>query len=589
MDLDDRGDLHAAGGAQTSRRWHNAATGADFTEPVLAGALGSAFSVAAILISWQKTPYPWWVAVPAQVAGVLFLAAGLFVWTRQPGGSRMAKLLVAMGFTWYLGDLQFSGYPLLNGIGFWLFYLNAVVLAHLLLAYPDGRLRRRPERCTVVALYAVVLVTQGLRALTEDPLQPQMAGDPDAEYSVWAPVGSVLAIVLAGVVVVLVIRRWRCEPPPARRERGLFWAAVAFIGAVFAAGCLAAVAGAPAAFHSAMLLAYTCSLFVLGGAVLLGSLRVQIAHRSVSRMLTQLSSDRERPLRDVLAEALEDPTLTLHYRRANSNEYVNESGLPSPPPLWSEGRARTPVGPPGEPLAYLVHDAFLVERPIRRELLNAVVAAAVLHLDNARLQADNRARLHGIMQAEAAARSALSLALHDGSQHRLSTLQHLVGRALKHHDHASVVQELQAIAKSLHMAVNELREVTEGIYPSALDRGLRDALDPLVQHSPIPLTLKVAPTRWPAEVELTAYFIISEAVGNVHKHAAASQIIAVIADSEGRLALEVRDDGRGGAGHRPAGRGLRGMQERATVHGGTFAIHSPPQGGTTLKVVLPCV
>ncbi|MEJ8645420.1 sensor histidine kinase [Streptomyces sp. MS1.HAVA.3] len=462
------------------------------------------------------------------------------------------------------------------------------MLAHLLLAYPDGRLRRRAERRTVVALYAVVLVTQGLRTLTEDPLQPQMAGDPDAEYSVWAPVGSVLAIVLAAVVVVLVIQRWRCEPPPARRERGLFWAAVAFIGAVFAAGSLAAVARAPAAFHSAMLLAYTCSLLVLGGAVLLGSLRVQIAHRSVSRMLTQLSSDRERPLRDVLAEALEDPTLTLHYRRENSDEYVNESGFSSPPPLWAEGRARTPVGPPGKPLAYLVHDAFLVEWPRRRELLNAVVAAAMLHLDNARLQADNRAKIRGITQAEAATRSTISRALHDGSQHRLSALQHLVGRALRHHDHAKVVQELHTIQQSLRMAVNDLREVTQGIYPSALDRGLRDALDHLIQQSPIPLTLEVAPTRWPAEVELTAYFIISEAVGNAQKHAAASQIIVVITEVEGRLALEVRDDGRGGACDRPGGRGLRGMRERATVHGGTFTIDSPPQGGTTLKVVLPC-
>lgn len=587
MDLNEHGEPLTAGGAQTSRRWRNGATGTDLTGPVLAGATGSAFCVAAILMSWQAIPYPRWVAVPAQVAGILFLAAGLFVWTRQPGGARMARLLVAMGITWYFGDLQFSGHPLLSRAGFWLFYLNAVVLAHLLLAYPDGRLNRRAERLTVLALYAVVLVTQGLRTLTEHPLQPQMGGDPDAEYSVWAPVGSVLAIALAAIVVVLVIQRWQSEPPPARRERGLFWAAVAFIGTVFAAGSVAAVARAPADLHSAMLLAYTFSLLVLGGAVLLGSLRVQIAHKSVTRFLTQLSMDRGKPLRDVLAEALEDPTVTLHYRREISEEYVNERGLPYPPPL-QEGRAMTPVGPPDKPLAYLVHDAFLVQQPRHRERFKAVVAAAELFLDNARLHADSRANALGIMKAELATRNSISRALHDGSQHRLTRLQYLVGQALQHHDHADVTQELHTIAESLQEAVNDLREVTEGIYPSALSRGLGDALDPLAQHSPIPLTIEVASGRWPPAVEETAYFIISEAVGNAHKHAAASQITVCVREMEGQLALDVHDDGRGGACHRPGGRGLQGMRDRVAVHGGTLTIDSPPQGGTTLRAVLPC-
>ncbi|MFI1104832.1 sensor histidine kinase [Streptomyces melanogenes] len=588
MELNERGRLLELSGEQAPGQWRTGTADADLAGPVIAGTVGSAFSVAAILMSWHTIPYPRWVAVPAQCAGLLFLAAGLFLWTRRPGAARMARLLVAMGVTWYFGDLQFSGHPLLAKAGFWLFYLNTVVLAHLLLAYPDGRLIRRAERRTVFALYAVVLSTQGLRTLTEHPLQPQMAGDPDAKYSVWAPVGSVLAIALAVVVVVLVVQRWRSEPPPARRERGLFWAAVAFIGTVFAAGSAAAVAKAPARLHATMLLAYTFSLLVLGIAVLLGSLHSQMAHQGVSRMLARLSEDGSSMLQQKLADTLEDPTLTLHYRRVDSDVYVDERGLPSPLPT-GEGRAMTVVGPQEKPLAVLAHDPFLVAHPRHRERLQAVVEAARLALDNQRLHAENRAKALGIMEAELATRNRISRALHDGSQHRLSRIQYLVGQAIRHHDGTSATAELHTIAEALQEAVNDLREVTEGIYPSALSRGLADALDPLAQHSPIPLTIEVVPRRWPAPVEEAAFFIISEAVGNAHKHAAATRITVRVRESEGRAVLEVHDDGRGGATARPGGRGLQSMHDRAAVHGGTLTIDSPPRGGTTLRVVLPCV
>lgn len=573
---------HYVEGDQISRSAQAGLGGVDLAGPVLAGTVASAFCIAAVLTSWQTIPYPWWVSVPAQFTGLLWLAAGLYVWTRQPESARMARLLVAMGVTWYFGDLHFSEHPVLIKVGFWLFFLNGVVLAHLLLAYPNGRLARPVERGTIFALYAAVLSTQGLRALTERPLQPQMGGDPDAEYSVWAPVGSVLAIVLAGVVVVLVIQRWRSEPAPARRERGLFWAGVAFIATVVTAASTAALAGAPASLHSAMLLAYTLSQLLLGIAVLLGSLRTQMAHRRVSQILAESG----RPLQSRLAKALEDPTLTLHYLREGSDVYVDEAGYPAPLPPEGE-RERTPVGPPGKPLALLVHDPFLTQRPRHRERLKAAVAWAGLALENDRLHDENLARARDLLQAEFSTRHRLSRALHDGTQHHLSGIHFLVGQ-LKHQEGEELAVNLSRIESELQVALDAVRDVSEVMYPSALSLGLADALDPLAQRSPIPLEYDVAPGRRPKYLEETAFFIISEAVGNAQKHAEASHITVQVWEVDGQLIIEVSDDGRGGARIGRGGSGLRGMNDRATLQNGKLSIIPKPQGGTTIRVVLPC-
>ena len=138
--------------------------------------------------------------------------------------------------------------------------------------------------------------------------------------------------------------------------------------------------------------------------------------------------------------------------------------------------------------------------------------------------------------------------------------------------------------------MHDLREVTEGVYPSILRmNGLADALDPLVQRSPIPLILDVARGRWPDRVEETAFFVISEAVGNAQKHANASRIIIRVREEDGHLVAEVSDDGRGGAVFTSiGGSGLRGMRDRVGVHDGTLIIENLSEEGTIVRAVLPC-
>src|SRR5947209_5849194 len=280
------------------------------------------FSVTGIWLSLGSFPYPWWIAVPTQGVGLLLLAAGLFVWIRHPEGNRMAWLLVATGITRYIGDLQFSKNPALFRLGFWLFYLNGSILMHLLLAFPDGRLARRSERMTVVAGYVANLVTQGLRLLTEK-LTPQIWGE--RHPSVWGPVGSVSGAVLTVVALVLVAQRWKAEPGPVRRSRGVYWAAVALIGLVAMSMMAAALARTSTRVEGTLMMLHAVAILLLGVAVLVGSLRTQMAHQRVSRFLARLKPESagDRSLRDALAEALEDSSLTLHYRRPDSGEYVD--------------------------------------------------------------------------------------------------------------------------------------------------------------------------------------------------------------------------------------------------------------------------
>jgi signal transduction histidine kinase len=557
-----------------------------YVGPVCVGAFGILVAAVAIRASLGAIPFPWWIAAPIQSVGVGFVAAGLFVWIRQPGGRRLGVLMAGNGIIWYAGDLQFSSNPLLFRLGFWLFFLNVVMLTHLLLAYPDGQLGKRAERITVATLYVWTLTAQGLRVLTEEPLEPQVWGRPQVARSVWAPAGSVVGLALTGLVLVLVVNRWRAEPAPARRERSLYWAAVVLIGIVIVAGLTCGLAQAPLPVQGLVLLAYAAAQSLLGAAVLVGALHAHMAHHRVTRFLTRTGpgSRQDGSLQAAIAEALDDRTLTLHYQRDGSSDYVDAQGRPFPLP--SGGIAITSVTTPtGQPIAALAHDPFLTDRLQHRRRLEAVVKAAGLELENNRLAAENRAHLKGLRDIEILTRHRIRAALHDGVQSRLSALQLRVGELRGRLDDG----DMELIADELQAAVQDLREVTEGIYPSILRaNGLEDALDSLAQRSSIPLILDISRGRWPEHVEEIAFFVASEAVGNVHKHGRATVITVRVRERSGRLVVDVSDDGIGGIKPEDFGSGLRGLRDRLASEGGWLTIDSPLDDGTTVRAEIPC-
>jgi signal transduction histidine kinase len=133
----------------------------------------------------------------------------------------------------------------------------------------------------------------------------------------------------------------------------------------------------------------------------------------------------------------------------------------------------------------------------------------------------------------------------------------------------------------------ELRELAHGILPAALtDTGLRGGLDALVSRIPLPVTVHVSVERLPAGVEATAYFIVSEALTNVLKHANANHAVVTVHAEDRRLQVEIGDDGIGGADPQ-RGSGLIGLSDRVEALGGTLQLTSPSGRGTTLLIRLP--
>ena len=199
-------------------------------------------------------------------------------------------------------------------------------------------------------------------------------------------------------------------------------------------------------------------------------------------------------------------------------------------------------------------------------------------------------RVAAVESAEAERRR-LERDLHDGAQQRLVGLAMDLGRANEQFDRdPEKARELVVGAhQEAKAALSDLRELVRGFAPAVLaDRGLDAALSAVVARSPVPVELHVeVPERPPAPIESTAYFVVTEALTNVAKHARASRATVAIARRGDRLVVEVSDDGIGGA-DTTLGTGLRGLEERVRAVGGWMRVMSPAGGPTTLMAELPC-
>jgi signal transduction histidine kinase len=179
--------------------------------------------------------------------------------------------------------------------------------------------------------------------------------------------------------------------------------------------------------------------------------------------------------------------------------------------------------------------------------------------------------------------------LHDGAQQRLVhavIVLKLALRALSSGD--ANADELVAEALRHAEAANaELRELAHGILPASLTRGgLRAGVDALVSRISLPVSVDISVGRLPDGLEATAYFVVSEALTNVIKHARAREAGITARVDRGELRVEVRDDGVGGA---CAGRGtgLGGLEDRVSALDGRLMLDSPPGGGTRVCALLP--
>jgi signal transduction histidine kinase len=323
--------------------------------------------------------------------------------------------------------------------------------------------------------------------------------------------------------------------------------------------------------------------------------RYDAVHR-VASFLEDVRAGRALPedVEAVLREVLDDPRLELRFLLPESERYVDLRGQPV---MHDPGdrRRRTPIDRAGTPIGEVLHDASTEERP---DLLRKVVETAGLAIEIVRLRAELRRQLdevaasrRRIVAAGDEERRRIERNLHDGAQQRLVS----IGLALRHAQHElraagpgiRAGETLEAALAEIAVAIQELRELAQGLRPSQLDAGLGPALEDLAGRVPLPVAVDATRERFPAGVEAAAYFIACEGLTNAAKHAQASTVSLSAQRRNGSLVVCVADDGVGGASP-GGGSGLSGLADRVGAHGGTLRIESERGSGTRLIAELPC-
>jgi signal transduction histidine kinase len=532
-----------------------------------------------------------WVVVP-------YILAGVVAWWRRPE-SQLGLLMIGAGFGLFLSAFSWAnaGIPYTIGIAFDL--VPAVLFLHVFLAFPSGRLGHWYERALIAAGYATAFGVH-LFGMTLGGFGPDnviaLTSDSHASYELLRAELVVLAAICLAGIGVLAVRR-RDAGPPLRRSLALlidsFALGLVMLAILLLAGAFGGLSG-QLPFETIR----RATFFVIGLAplaFLIGLLHARLARSSVGNLVVKLRADPgPTELREALARALRDPSLSLAYWLPDFGSYADADGRAVELPEPGADRAMTVIDRGGEPVAALLHDPSLEEEP---ELLEGVTAAAAIALENAQLHVELRARLEElrgsrarIVEAARQERQRLERNLHDGAQQRLVALSlelSLLEERLSHDPEATA--QLDQARREVAISLQELREIARGIHPAVVSgHGLRVALEQLAALAPVPVGLNVAiEGRLPEAVEVAAYYLVSESLTNVGKYAQASRAMIDVRWTDGHVVVEVRDDGIGGADSE-RGSGLRGLADRVEALGGRVRVWSPGGGGTRVRAEIPC-
>jgi signal transduction histidine kinase len=444
----------------------------------------------------------------------------------------------------------------------------------------------------VATTYVTALGLQVVRlVLGESATRLEVVDAPSAAVVAFRTQASLLsACCLAGVALIVVRRR--AEGHALRRPLALLIYSFSLSLVMIAFLLMTAVFG-----HFGFQNIRHATLFAMGlapAAFLFGLLDARLTRSAVADLVLEL---RHRPapgeLRDALARALRDPSLELLYWLPEFESWADLDGLRVEVPQDSR-RAMTQIEQHGRPIAALLHDPSLCDEP---ELLDAVGAVAGFALENGQLQAELGASIEElqttrdrILEAGSSERKRLERNLHDGAQQRLVALSvqlTLLERRVGFDP--DIAARVDYARREIGLSLSELRDVARGLDPPALARqGLRGALESMATRAPVPVELVIdLRERLPEPVEAATYYVVSEGLANIGKHAHASGARVSVARSPAGLLVEIVDDGVGGA-DTTAGSGLRGLADRVESLGGRFEVWSPEAGGTGIRAELPC-
>ncbi len=297
-----------------------------------------------------------------------------------------------------------------------------------------------------------------------------------------------------------------------------------------------------------------------------------------------------------LATALGDPSVTFIFWAPDRQGYIDPDGAPTDSPEPGPRRELLRVDRGGEHLGVVVHDP--VRPPDDPTVLASILPTLAPAFDHARLRAQTALRLAEVRASRARlvvaadeARRRVERDLHDGAQQLLVALGLKLGgirSRLSRQGDTDLAASLASSQAELDRALNELRELARGIHPAVLtEGGLEPALESLVERCPMRVVTRLeGGRRFDPAVEVTAYYVVAEALTNASKHAEGSTVSLRVEVAGSALMIEVADDGPGGARF-GAGSGLAGLADRVEAVGGQLRVDSPVGAGTKITAELP--
>jgi signal transduction histidine kinase len=503
--------------------------------------------------------------IPDLAVGWSLLGCGLVAWDRRPE-SRTGLLMAATGFTWFLGNFSDVGMAAVAWVAAHLVYLHRGPLVQLVLTYPSGRPSSRLAKAAVTVGYAAAVITP-----------------------VWD--SEVATILLAALLLGVCARDYVRAVGRSRRAHRIALQAVAGLSVVLVGTAAARLLLPTGEVSGPSLLIYEAALCVLAGWLLAGLLVAPWDRAAVTDLVVELGEARIVTLRGALSRALGDPSLEIGYWLPDTGAFVDAEGRALQLPDPGSGRSVTVVERNGQPVAVLLHDPAVLADP---GLVEAVASAAQLAVSHARLQAEVQARVvelqasrRRILAARDDERRRLERRLHEGAERRLGQLADTLGRSRRSASGQRTRDQIARAEAQLAPTLEELRRLAHGLHPGMLsEHGLQGALAALAKDFPVPVRVTVAGDQVPTSLAVVAYFVCAEALANVAKHAAAPRVAVSVTASDGRVRIEIEDDGVGGADP-GRGSGLRGLADRVETAGGTLQVTSIPGHGTRLTAEIP--
>ena len=534
-----------------------------------------------------------------------YAAVGAYTWWRRPA-SRLGLLIAGIGLVYALTSLNASASPLRYSVGRVTITVAAVLIGYVALCFPRDRLGSQLERRLLAAFVVATALSWALVLALAERLPPagtfgqcadrcprnafQLVDTSAATTRTVEILANGITVIAFAVIAVILIRKAR-SPSRLRRRAVtpllLALAAVTISQASFAA--LSHTFGAD----------FMVALWVIAGvsalAVPVGLLAGQIrgnyfAAKSAGKLVARATDEPLDPARmeRLISDALGDPSLALALWVSEPPGYVDVHGAPVELPDDPAQRISTPFARDGRPAAALIHDPAM---DADTEVVEGLVATSLVLLENIRLIEELRDSRTRIVASAEHERVRLEHDLHDGAQQRLMAIQMKLALAQENAAGEDLADQLEAIQEDAAEAVEELRALAHGIYPSVLrERGLADALRSATMTAPIKIyVIDEGIGRCPPAIEAAIYFCSLEAIQNAIKHAGPHARVTVsLARRPGKIEFAIGDDGIGMKTAAPAdGFGVLSMKDRIGAVGGELEIVTSPGGGTRIRGLVP--